>query len=161
MSAPRPSTDDSRHLDSAVFIVNPKAGAGRAGRGRSRLKDSIHRHFSNAQIWPTERPGHATELARRACEQGARTIVAVGGDGTCHEVVNGLMGQNGQTLSDVVFATVPLGTGSDLQKSLNLPAKLDDAAEVAAWPSSSSSQSSLSAQSWSRPSYQVSVASGL
>jgi diacylglycerol kinase family enzyme len=59
-------------------------------------------------------------------------VVAVGGDGTCHEVVNGLMGQNGEVAADVVFATVPLGTGSDLQKSLHLPKKLDEAMAVAA-----------------------------
>jgi YegS/Rv2252/BmrU family lipid kinase len=125
-------TEDMRNREPAVFIVNPKAGAGRAGRGRARLKECIHRHFSDARICPTEHPRHATELARRACDEGARTIVAVGGDGTCHEVVHGLVGQDGELRSDIVFATVPLGTGSDLQKSLNLPKKLDDAMGIAA-----------------------------
>lgn len=127
MSAP-----GTQNREPAVFIVNPRAGAGRAGRGRARLKETIHRHFTDARIWPTERPRHATELARKACEEGARTVVAVGGDGTCHEVVHGLMGQDSELRGDIVFATVPLGTGSDLQKSLNLPKKLDDAMRVAA-----------------------------
>ena len=124
--------DDQRHREPAVFIVNPRAGAGKAGRSRVRLKKAIERHFSDARIIPTERPRHATELARRACEEGARTVVAVGGDGTCHEVVQGLLGQDGKLRSEVVFATVPQGTGSDLQKSLGLPSRLDDMMRVAA-----------------------------
>lgn len=124
--------EDTRNREPAVFIVNPRAGAGRAGRGRSRLKDCIQRHFSDARICPTERPRHATELARKACEDGARTVVAVGGDGTCHEVINGLVGQDGKLLGDVTFATLPLGTGSDLQRSLRLPKSLDAMMQVAA-----------------------------
>jgi YegS/Rv2252/BmrU family lipid kinase len=124
--------DDQRHREPAVFIVNPRAGAGKAGRSRIRLKKAIERHFSDARIIPTEHPRHATELARRACDEGARTVVAVGGDGTCHEVVQGLLGQDGQLRSEVVFATVPQGTGSDLQKSLGLPPRLDDMMRVAA-----------------------------
>ncbi len=123
---------ESRHTERAVFIVNPKAGAGRAGRGRTHLIETIRRHFADPHILPTEGPRHATHLAREACASGARTIVAVGGDGTCHEVVQGMLDENGAPIGDAVFATLPLGTGSDLQKSLKVPKKLDDAVQLAA-----------------------------
>lgn len=126
------TAEDHRHEEPAVFIVNPKAGAGRAAKRRARLTSAIHAEFPQASIWPTEGPRHATALARKACETGARTVVAIGGDGTCHEVVQGLMGQDGLPLADVAFATIPLGTGSDLQKTLRVPSRLEDAVRLAA-----------------------------
>ncbi len=60
----------------------------------------------------TEGAGHGTDLAARAAREGARCVVAVGGDGTVHEVANGLLRQR----TDAVLGVVPIGTGNDFAK---------------------------------------------
>jgi len=60
----------------------------------------------------TERPGHAVALAAQAAQAGARCIVAVGGDGTVHEVANGLLTVG----SDAALGVVPIGSGNDFAK---------------------------------------------
>jgi YegS/Rv2252/BmrU family lipid kinase len=73
----------------------------------------------NADWAGTEYPGHATELARQAGEQGYDLVVAVGGDGTVHEVVNGLMQVPPE--SRPALGIVPLGSGNDFAHILNIP----------------------------------------
>jgi YegS/Rv2252/BmrU family lipid kinase len=73
----------------------------------------------------SERPGHLIELAADAVNRGAELVVAVGGDGTLNEVVNGV------AESDVDLATIPLGTGMDFVRTYGIPTKLDDAVRVA------------------------------
>jgi diacylglycerol kinase (ATP) len=72
------------------------------------------------------RPGHLIELTREAVERGADLIVAVGGDGTLNEVVNGVAG------TGVALATIPLGTGMDFVRTYKIPTRFDDAVRVAA-----------------------------
>jgi YegS/Rv2252/BmrU family lipid kinase len=73
----------------------------------------------------SERPGHLIELARRAVDDGAQLVVAVGGDGTLNEVVNGVAG------SDAELATIPLGTGMDFGRTYGIPTRFEDAVRVA------------------------------
>jgi diacylglycerol kinase (ATP) len=73
----------------------------------------------------SERPGHLIELTRAAVEGGATLVVAIGGDGTLNEVVNGVAG------SGVELATIPLGTGMDFGRTYGIPTKFDDAVRVA------------------------------
>jgi diacylglycerol kinase (ATP) len=74
----------------------------------------------------SERPGQLGELARRAVEEGATLVVAVGGDGTVNEVVQGLAGRG-----NVELAVIPRGTGWDFARTYGIPRKLDDAVAVA------------------------------
>ena len=74
----------------------------------------------------SERPGQLTELAREAAEDGASLLVAVGGDGTVYEVVNGIAGRAG-----VDLAIVPRGTGRDFVRTYGIPHRLDDALRTA------------------------------
>ena len=98
----------------ASVIVNPSAGGGLQERWVEENLDFLPAdsvHF-------TERAGHARELAARAIAAGVRLIVSVGGDGTLHEVVNGMAPQFG----NAVLGVVPVGTGNDTVRSLGLPA---------------------------------------
>jgi YegS/Rv2252/BmrU family lipid kinase len=74
----------------------------------------------------SERPEHLAELAHEAASKGARLIVAVGGDGTVNEVVNGIAG-----LEDVELAVVHRGTGGDFVRTFGIPHKLEGALDVA------------------------------
>ena len=87
-------------------IYNPAAGRGRSILAVSRLR----RRFSGVEFRPTAHPGHAVELARRAAGEGFARVVAAGGDGTAHEVANGLLTSGNQ---DVVFAAWPAGSMND------------------------------------------------
>ena len=69
------------------------------------------------ETWETEQAGHEVELARRAAADGWPLVVAVGGDGTVHGVVNGLL-EAGAT--NTVFGHVPIGTGNDFAKTVGL-----------------------------------------
>jgi diacylglycerol kinase family enzyme len=90
-------------------IFNPTAGRQRAARRLGRFGRDW------AVFWPTERPGHAEELAQRAALEGFTTVVAAGGDGTVHEVANGLLNAG---RPEVVFGIIPIGSANDYAASL-------------------------------------------
>jgi len=111
-----------------LLIVNPHSVGGSTGRRwpefESRLRQSLTVPFD---VVFTERPGHATLLAR---EGAARydCVVAVGGDGTTNEVVNGLVNDHGPLRPDLRLGIIPRGTGADFPRTLGIPHHLEDAA---------------------------------
>ena len=113
------------------FIVNPNAGRGLAGRELPRLREILLRLNLKGEISLTSAPLEAGELAARAVEHGADRVVAVGGDGTLNEVVNGLAKAKNAGYP-CGFGVIPVGSGNDLAKSLGLPLELESACEVLA-----------------------------
>lgn len=106
-----------------VFVLNPRSAAGATLRRFERVRGRFQAALPGLQVWLTERPGHATELARRAIRQGARAVVAVGGDGTNNEVVNGFFDEDGHRLAgDTAFGVVTSGTGGDFRRTFGWPA---------------------------------------
>jgi len=110
------------------MIVNPQAGRGAIARALPRIKEVVEQEELEYEIVETSTPGHAQELARAAVQSGIMFVVAVGGDGTVHEVVNGLMGDDGPLAPDVVLGVVPSGSGSDFIKTFGLPTVPEEAA---------------------------------
>lgn len=97
-------------------IVNPRSATGKTGR----LWPELATRLPALDVRFTTHPRHATELARECLREGYDRIIAVGGDGTINEVVNGFL-VDGQPINrDAVLAILPLGTGSDFQKSLGI-----------------------------------------
>jgi diacylglycerol kinase (ATP) len=112
-----------------VFVVNPASANGSTGR---RWPEIAHRAAElglSGDSLLSERPGHAVDLARQAADGGARLVVAVGGDGTVNEVVNGLMRAEPGRRPEL--ATIPRGTGKDFARSFRIPQKIDEALAVA------------------------------
>ncbi len=105
-----------------LVILNPWSGR---GRGR-RLRPQVLRGLTDAGIpfdlAETTGPGHAIGLARDAAQAGVRRLIVAGGDGTIHEAVNGLMqaGLNPDGATKCVLGVIPLGTGNDYAKLLNV-----------------------------------------
>jgi len=102
------------------LIVNPVAANGAVGKNWPRIRDFLQAEGARFDAVLTEEPGHATQLARQALDDGYRTIVAVGGDGTVNEVINGLVEQ-GSVDPEVALGLIPCGTGADFSRVLDIP----------------------------------------
>ena len=100
-----------------LAILNPAAGGGHARRVWPRLAAALAAAGVAAEAVETRGPGDATTLVARAFERGTRRFLAVGGDGTLNEVVNGL-GTGGERAA---VAVAPLGTGNDWARGLGVP----------------------------------------
>jgi YegS/Rv2252/BmrU family lipid kinase len=110
-------------------IVNPASGGGRAARSWPVLAAGLRGLGVEFSAAATSAPGHATALAREAVARGVRRLLAVGGDGTLHEVVNGLLREDGSVTRDVLVAAAPSGSGNDWARTQRAPA---DPARLAA-----------------------------
>ncbi len=110
-----------------AIVVNPRSGGGATGRQLGEIEAAARRHLGEVLLVPTDGPGGGRRAAERAVEGGATLVVAVGGDGTANEVVNGLIDAARAGSSDVAFGLVPAGTGCDLAKTLGMPKGWDRA----------------------------------
>ena len=104
-----------------VLIANPRAGRGRVGVKVPEIERVLKDAGLSCRIVRTARPGHATEAARDALQHGERFLVAVGGDGTVHEVVNGMLRDGQPIAADAVLGVVAAGSGCDFVRSFGLP----------------------------------------
>jgi len=102
------------------LIVNPMAANGAVGKNWPHIHDFLQAEGASFDAVLTEEPGHAIQLARQALDDGYRTIVAVGGDGTVNEVLNGLVVE-GTVDPEVALGIIPWGTGADFTRSLGIP----------------------------------------
>lgn len=132
----------------AKIIYNPKAGQGmpmspvlqdllgirrrkfEVYSSREGYLEKIQEYFSkykiNFDVTATEYKAHATEIARKCTEEGYDLVVAVGGDGTINEVINGLVG------SDVTFGVIPLGTANVFGSEMKIPIEIEAACQAIA-----------------------------
>ena len=125
------SMGEHRFRDPCV-ILNPRAGSGKAKRRWAGLRPVLEEQLGPVDAKFTERPGHATQLAREALRNGADLVVATGGDGTLSEVVNGYFSDGHAINPNAALALVPLGTGGDFRRSANLPTSPTDAVQAIA-----------------------------
>eukprot|EP00899_Mesostigma_viride_P004898 jgi/Mesvir1/14409/Mv09795-RA.2 len=110
-----------------AFIVNPQGRNGRTGKEWKKILPKLHEALGEHRVatMVTEAPRHAEELTRQAVTGGAEAVVAVGGDGTIHEVVNGFFDKSSPTprllqgvstaggAKATALGVLPCGTGSD------------------------------------------------
>lgn len=103
------------------IIVNPVSGAGRARRRWPRLSAALARHGVAYESAVTSSAGHAIQLAQQAVASGHRRLLALGGDGSFNELVNGLLAQDKVPLVQLLAAVAPLGTGNDWAHAMQVP----------------------------------------
>jgi YegS/Rv2252/BmrU family lipid kinase len=101
-----------------LLVVNPNAGGGKTGRVFGEMRAPIERALGPVDVVLTERPRHASEATREAALAGRETVIAVGGDGTIHEVVSGIMDARELGATATRMGIVPQGTGGDFRKTL-------------------------------------------
>jgi diacylglycerol kinase (ATP) len=100
------------------LILNPMADMGRAWKVANGLRP-IAREFQGDLTWSgTVYPTHAVELAKQAAEEGCDLVIAMGGDGTVHEVMNGLMQVPAEKRP--IMGVVPIGSGNDFAYSIGV-----------------------------------------
>lgn len=111
-----------------VVIANPRAGRRKVDAALPQVERVLRDAGLGYRIVRTTHPGHATEVARAALLGGERYLVAAGGDGTVHEVVNGMIPDGRPIAPDAVLGVVAAGSGCDFVRSFGLPG---DAARAA------------------------------
>ena len=111
-------------------IVNPNAGNGKGGKDRDRISDILNRNNIRFEMRSTGRKGQATEFTRDLIANGYRKIISIGGDGTLHEVINGILTQNLCASTDVTIGIIPVGTGNDWGRMFGIPLIYEGAVQV-------------------------------
>ncbi len=107
-----------------LLVFNPIANLGRAWPVASTLR-RVADELGGADWSGTVYPGHASEIAEKAGAQGYKTVVAMGGDGTIHEVINGLMAIPAEKRP--MLGIVPVGSGNDFACTMNIPRNSEEA----------------------------------
>src|SRR5438067_9185631 len=120
----------SRPGSPILFIVNPASGAGKAGREWAAIESWLPSSGLPYEVALTTRPLEATEIAQRAVREARPGVVAVGGDGTLNEVVNGFFRNGAPLPTSSKLAMVPLGTGGDFRRTLRIPGDPKQAIDV-------------------------------
>lgn len=113
-------------LKKTAFIVNSIATS-RCGAKWRGIEEYIKGSGHSCDVRVTKSDGQATHLTRDAVRSGCEVVVAVGGDGTVNEVVNGLFEKGIMFEQDLVLAIIPLGSGCDLARSLGIPCEISEA----------------------------------
>jgi YegS/Rv2252/BmrU family lipid kinase len=108
----------------AVLIMNPTAGRGLVKSREPETLDALKKAGIEYTLQHSEDRGHATELARQAVVDGAKLIIAGGGDGTVHEIAAGMWD------SDAVLGVIPLGSGNDFAGSQGIPMDVEGAVRL-------------------------------
>ncbi len=111
------------------LILNPMADMGRAWNVARDLRPIVNEYEGKVDWSGTVYPGHAMELAKQAGEEGFDLVIAAGGDGTVHEIINGLMQVEAEQRP--TLGVVPIGSGNDFAYANKIPASPNQAMALA------------------------------
>src|SRR2546430_16599827 len=98
-------------MDRFFAIVNPAGGGGRSAKLAGPALGRLREKGLKVDVIASTGPGHAVQLAREAYDQGYRRFLAVGGDGTAHEILNGVFAER-RAVQRITLGFLPLGTGN-------------------------------------------------
>ncbi len=113
-------------MSNAYVVLNPAADRGGAGQRQREIRELLSSLGMNPTVTRTLKPGHGAELAAQASQEGAPLVIAAGGDGTIHEVAQGIVG------TETALGILPLGSGNDYIRVLGIPKDLVGAGKVLA-----------------------------
>jgi YegS/Rv2252/BmrU family lipid kinase len=112
------------------IILNPIAGRGAGAQARQPIEEAFQARGLSYTLSQTERPGQAIKLAREAVQEGAATLVAVGGDGTANEVLNGLVQATLDREGEAAMGILAVGSGNDFAFGAGIPTELSAGLET-------------------------------
>ncbi|WP_420571196.1 diacylglycerol/lipid kinase family protein [Kordia sp.] len=116
--------------DKWFLIVNPTSGSFTGKRKWKQIATTFEAEQLPFDFKFTTKPQHEYELVIQGLEKGYRKFVSIGGDGTLHHVVNGLMQQQLVALSEIKLAIIPLGTGNDWVKTYQISKNITKAVQI-------------------------------
>ncbi len=111
-------------IDRCLLIVNPASGTVSKHRIIPHVLRRLEHMGMRCDVAPTRGPGHATELARKAVDDGYELVLACGGDGTVNEIATGLCG------TSAAMGIIPAGSGNGLARHLGIPVDIDSSLRV-------------------------------
>lgn len=112
------------------IVVNPNAGKRKGEKDWSLIEDLLRRNKLSFEAEFTATKGHAVKLVYKAINAGYRNIIAVGGDGTMNEVVNGCFRQELCSTNEICLSMITVGTGNDWGRMFGIPLDYNEAIQV-------------------------------
>jgi diacylglycerol kinase (ATP) len=112
------------------LIVNPTSGNGKSKQIWREISDELKKQHISFSFAFTDYSKHEEELVETAIKNGFTKIISVGGDGTLHHVVNGIMKQKLVKTNTIQLAVIPIGTGNDWVKTYNINAKIENSIAI-------------------------------
>lgn len=122
--------ENSQHTSSWFLIVNPNSGARNFSKNWNRIQQILKNKEVDFSFSLTQHSKHEISLVQESLKRGFRKIISVGGDGTLHHVVNGIMTQRYIKTSDIKLGVIPLGTGNDWIKTYEIPNSIEKSIDV-------------------------------
>ncbi len=113
-----------------IVILNPNSGNRRGGRLKNEIIQLLNQKKIDYNYNETRFPAHAELIAQKFASNNYNKIIVVGGDGTVNEVVNGIFLDTAINTKNIYLGMIPVGTGNDWAKSLNIPTNIEDAIDV-------------------------------
>ncbi len=113
-----------------MLIINPKAGNGKGKREWENISKIMSMEKIPFDYIFSTHPYHAIEIVKENVKEGYRKFVAVGGDGTLHDVVNGIMRENEEIIKESCVAVIPVGNGNDWCRTYQIPFDYASAIQV-------------------------------
>ena len=110
-------------------IVNPHAAHGRAGKKWPLILEYLQTSGFDVTWRLTERRWHAFHIAKEYIAQGATLLISVGGEGVMNEILNGMLAEQGRRALPTL-AMIPVGTGTDLSRTLGIPKEFHGAVDI-------------------------------
>ena len=124
------SNSVKHNADSWFIIANPTSGNRNFSKHWKEIQQLLNQKKIDFSFAFTQFSKHEIELVQNAIQKGFRNIISIGGDGTLHHVVNGIMLQRYVKTSDITIGVIPLGTGNDWIKTYNIPNNIEKAIEI-------------------------------
>lgn len=111
-------------------IINPTSGNGSSKKKWPEIQNLLISYQFNFDFVFTEHANHSTELTQNAIKQGFKNIICVGGDGTLHNIVNGIMHQKDVLSTEIHVGVIPIGTGNDWIKTHRISNNIEKAIQI-------------------------------
>ncbi|MBI9050500.1 MAG: diacylglycerol kinase family lipid kinase [Anaerolineaceae bacterium] len=111
------------------IVVNPISGGGNAKKLIPVVAEWLTKHQVTFDMQATEHPWHAAQITQEAIEQGYDAVIAMGGDGTANEVINGIMQAQSMGLKPLKMGIIPVGRGNDFAFSMKMPMTYEEGCE--------------------------------
>ncbi len=107
------------------IIANPTAGKGRVNRKLPSIEKLLHSNGIKYELVLTRKKGDCIDLAKKGIQKGFRYLLAIGGDGTNNEVINGIMQQTIVPSQNITYSILSIGTGNDWIKTHGIPQNVE------------------------------------